>query len=107
MAFRDLKADFDRLNYAVVGISPDPLPDLDTFTANHDLPMLFLSDEGAAYASRVGVWVEKSMYGRTSMGIARSTFVIGADGVVRHVYFNVKPQGHAEQVRDALAAEAA
>lgn len=68
--------------------------------------MLLLSDEGAAYASRVGVWVEKSMYGKTYMGIARSTFVVGADGAVRHVYFNVKPQGHAEYVRDELASDA-
>ena len=105
MAFRDLKADFDRLNYAVVGISPDPLSDLDTFKANNDLPFVFLSDEGATYADRVGVWVEKSMYGRTFMGIARSTFVVGADGAVQAVYFNVKPQDHAEFVRDALAAE--
>ncbi len=104
MAFRDLKADFDQLDYAVVGISPDPLEDLDTFKANNDLPMLFLSDEGAAYANRVGVWVEKSMYGKTYMGIARSTFVIGADGTAQHVYFNVKQQEHAEYVRDELAA---
>lgn len=103
MAFRDLKADFDRLGYAVVGISPDPIADLDTFRASNDLPFLFLSDEGATYADSVGVWVEKTMYGRTFMGIARSTFVVRADGTVEAVYFNVKPQGHAEFVRDALA----
>jgi peroxiredoxin Q/BCP len=107
VAFRDLKADFDQLGYAVVGISPDPIADLDAFKANNDLPFLFLSDERATYADRVGVWVEKSMYGRTFMGIARSTFVIGADGTVQGVHFNVKPQGHAEFVRDALAADRA
>jgi len=105
VAFRDLKADFDRLGYAVVGISPDPIPDLDTFKANNELPFIFLADEGARYADRVGVWVEKSMYGKTYMGIARSTFTISADGAVQGVYFNVKVDGHAEFVRDALAAE--
>ena len=102
MAFRDLKADFDRLGYRVVGISPDPIPPLQTFKEKNDLPFLFLSDEGAATAQTHGVWVEKSMYGKTYMGIARSTFVVGGDGVVQAVYFNVKPQGHPEFVRDAL-----
>lgn len=102
MAFRDLKADFDRLEYNVVGISPDPVTPLLTFKENNDLPFLFLSDEGAVTAARHGVWVEKSMYGKTSMGIARSTFVTNRDGIVEAVYFNVKPQGHAEYVRDAI-----
>lgn len=102
MAFRDLKADFDRLGYHVVGISPDPIPPLMTFKENNNLPFLFLSDEGAHTAARHGVWVEKSMYGRTYMGVARSTFVVGADGTIEAVYFNVKPQGHAEYVRDAI-----
>ena len=103
MAFRDLKADFDQLGYHVVGISPDPVAPLHTFQEKNDLPFLFLSDEGAATAQKHGVWVEKSMYGKTYMGVARSTFVVGHDGTVEAVYFNVKPQGHAEYVRDALA----
>ena len=102
MAFRDLKADFDRLGYHVVGISPDPIPPLLTFQEKNGLPFLFLSDEGAATAQVHGVWVEKSMYGKTYMGVARSTFVVGSDNIVQAVYFNVKPQGHAEFVRDAL-----
>ncbi|MCA1670348.1 MAG: redoxin domain-containing protein [Thermomicrobia bacterium] len=102
MAFRDLKADFDRLGYHVVGISPDPIAPLHTFQANNALPFLFLSDEGATTAQKHGVWVEKSMYGKTYLGVARSTFVVGSDGTVEAVYFNVKPQGHAEFVRDAL-----
>jgi peroxiredoxin Q/BCP len=105
VAFRDLKADFDRLGYNVVGISPDPVPPLLTFRENNHLPFLFLSDEGATTAARHGVWVEKSMYGKTYMGVARSTFVTDQDGVVEAVYFNVKPQGHAEFVRDAIANE--
>ncbi|MCA1669828.1 MAG: redoxin domain-containing protein [Thermomicrobia bacterium] len=103
MAFRDLKADFDQLGYQVVGISPDPIPPLHTFQERNDLPFLFLSDEGATTAQKHGVWVEKSMYGKTYMGVARSTFVVGRDGTVQAIYFNVKPQGHAEFVRDALA----
>jgi peroxiredoxin Q/BCP len=104
VAFRDLKAEFDRLGYQVVGISPDPVPPLLTFKEKQSLPFLFLSDEGAETAQLHGVWVEKNMYGRTYMGVARSTFVVGSDGIVQAVYFNVKPQGHAETVRDDLAA---
>ena len=104
MAFRDLKADFDRLGYRVVGISPDPIAPLHTFQKNNGLTFLFLSDKDATTAQKHGVWVEKSMYGKTYMGIARSTFVVGSDGTVEAVYFNVKPQGHAEYVRDALEA---
>ena len=89
MAFRDLKAEFDALDYQVVGISPDPLPPLHEFKEKNDLPFLFLSDEGAATAQSHGVWVEKTNYGRTYMGIARSTFVVGPDGVLRAVFFNV------------------
>jgi thioredoxin-dependent peroxiredoxin len=106
VAFRDLKADFDRLGYNVVGISPDPLPPLHTFREKNNLPFLFLSDEGAATAARHGVWVEKSMYGKTYMGVARSTFVTDEHGTVEAVYFNVKPQGHADFVRDAIENEA-
>ncbi len=107
MAFRDLKADFDRLGYHVVGISPDPIPPLMKFKEKNGLPFLFLSDEGAATAQQHGVWVEKSMYGKTYMGIARSTFVVGTDGIVQAAFLNVKPQGHAEVVRDELAAKPA
>jgi peroxiredoxin Q/BCP len=106
VAFRDLKADFDRLGYNVVGISPDPIPPLQTFKENNGLPFLFLSDEGAATAAKHGVWVEKSMYGKTYMGVARSTFVVGADGIVQAVHFNVRPQGHAEYVRDQIENDA-
>jgi len=107
VAFRDLKADFDRLGYHVVGISPDPLPPLHTFKENNQLPFLLLSDEGAKTAASHGVWVEKSMYGKTYMGVARSTFVTDAHGVLEAVYFNVRPQGHAEFVRDAIENDAA
>jgi len=103
VAFRDLKADFERLGYRVVGISPDPVAPLHQFKEKNDLPFLFLSDPGGATAQKHGVWGEKSMYGKTYMGITRSTFVVGSDGTVEAVYYNVKPQGHAEFVRDALA----
>ena len=99
-----MKAEFDGSNVRVVGISPDPLPPLHEFREKNDLPFLFLSDEGAHIAQRHGVWVEKNMYGRTYMGVARSTFVVDGNGVVQALFFNVKPQGHAEDVRDALHA---
>ena len=105
MAFRDLKADFDRLGYRVVGISPDPVAPLHEFKEKNGLLFLFLSDVGAVTAQKHGVWVEKSMYGKTYTGVARSTFVVGSVGNVQAVYFNVKPQGHAEYVRDAIEGE--
>ena len=98
-----MKAEFDRQQYHVVGISPDPVKPLHTFQENNNLPFLFLSDEGAQTAQSHGVWVEKSMYGKTYMGVARSTFVVGNDGIVQEVFFNVKPQGHAEAVLASLA----
>ncbi|MBJ7456268.1 MAG: thioredoxin-dependent thiol peroxidase [Thermoleophilia bacterium] len=96
--FRDMKADYDAAGVRVIGVSPDPLKSHVKFRDKHDLPFTLLSDPEHTAAEAYGVWVEKSMYGRTYMGIERSTFVIGPDGVLREALYKVKPKGHAASV---------
>ena len=87
----------------VVGISPDSVKSQAKFKAKHELPFTLLADVDHKAAEAYGVWVEKSMYGRTYMGVERSTFLIGPDGKVRKIFHKVKPAGHAEEVLAALA----
>ena len=96
--FRDMKADYDAAGVRVIGVSPDPLKSHVKFRDKHDLPFTLLSDPEHEAAEAYGVWVEKSMYGRTYMGIERSTFVIGPDGVLKEALYKVKPKGHAASV---------
>ena len=88
----------------VFGISRDSVAKHDKFVAKHDLTTPLLSDEGSSVCEDYGVWVEKNMYGRKSMGIERSTFLIDGDGVVRNVWRKVKVPGHAEAVLEAAQA---
>ena len=73
------------------------------FKAAHDLPFTLLADTDHAIADRYGVWVEKQMYGRKFWGVARTTFVIDPGGRIAKIFRNVKPEGHAAAVADALA----
>jgi thioredoxin-dependent peroxiredoxin len=82
----------------VVGVSPDRPAAQAKFKEKYDLPFTLLADEEKAAAQAYGVWKEKNMYGKTVMGIARTTFVIGADGKIQRIYENVKAKGHAAQV---------
>ena len=100
---RDHKADYAKLDATVLGVSPDPVKPIAKFVDKFDLGFPLLSDEGHAVAEQYGVWVEKSMYGRTYMGNERTTFVIGPDGVITHVYRKVKPAEHDAKVLAALA----
>jgi thioredoxin-dependent peroxiredoxin len=100
--FRDARADYDAKGARIIGVSPDPLRSHASFRAQHDLHFTLLSDPDHTVAEAYGVWVEKSMYGRTYMGIERSTFVIGPDGVIREALYKVKPKGHAAQVLDLV-----
>ena len=77
---RDHAADYERAGAVVLGISPDPVAKIAKFAAKHSLGFPLLADEDHAVAERYGVWVEKSMYGRTYMGNERTTFVIDAEG---------------------------
>ena len=96
--FRDHRAEFDAKGIVLLGMSPDPVKAQSKFAVKYELPMPLLADTEHATAEAFGVWVEKSMYGKKYMGIDRSTFVIGPDGVVQHVFAKVKPNGHADEV---------
>jgi peroxiredoxin Q/BCP len=104
---RDHAADYDAAGAVVLGVSPDPVKAVKTFHDKQGLNFPLLSDEDHAVAEAYGVWVEKSMYGRTFWGNERTTFVIDEEGVVREVLRNVKPKQHDDQVLAALGAAAA
>jgi peroxiredoxin Q/BCP len=97
------RADYSSAGAVVFGVSPDPVKALRRFADKYGLDFPLLSDPDHATAEAYGVWAEKSMYGRTYWGIARTTFVIGADGVVARVLRNVKPATHDEHVLEALS----
>ena len=101
--FRDLQPDYEAAGARVIGVSPDPVTSHVRFRDKHGLPFTLLSDPDHAAAEAYGVWVEKSMYGKTYMGVERSTFVIGPDGVLTDVLYKVKPKGHAASVLGLVA----
>jgi thioredoxin-dependent peroxiredoxin len=100
--FRDRLPEYDAKGARVVGVSPDPPASHARFRGKHDLNFTLLSDPDHVAAEAYGVWVEKSMYGRTHMGIERSTFVIGPDGVLREALYGVRPKGHAASVLERV-----
>ncbi len=99
---RDHAADYDAAGVTVLGVSPDPVAKIATFAAKHNLSFPLLSDEDHSVAEAYGVWVEKSMYGRTYMGNERTTFVIDPEGTIREILRQVKPAEHDERVLAAL-----
>ena len=88
----------------VFGVSTDSVASHVRFRAKYALPFRLLADEDHAVAEAFGVWVEKTTRGRTYMGVERSTFIIGPDGRVEHVFPRVKPAEHVDQLLAALAA---
>jgi peroxiredoxin Q/BCP len=82
----------------VLGISADTPSAQKKFKEKHGLPYTLLADANKEIAGKFGVLKEKNMYGRKVMGIARTTFLIGPDGKIVHIFENVKPDGHAEEV---------
>ena len=86
----------------IIGISPDAPTKQAKFDQKYGLGFPLLADEDHAVADAYGVWVEKSMYGRTYMGNERTTFVIGPDGAIRQVFRSVKPAEHDDLVLGAL-----
>ena len=105
-AIRDAWSEFERAGAVVLGVSPDDVASHESFRADYELPFTLLADPDHKVAELYGVWAEKSRYGRTYMGIVRSTFVIGPDGVVEKVMRNVKPETHVDEVLAFLAAAA-
>ena len=101
---RDRAADYETVNAVVLGVSPDPPTKLRAFADRYGLPFTLLGDEDHSVAEKYGVWLEKSMYRRGYTGIERSTFVVGPDGKIEHVFRKVRPAEHDELVLGALAA---
>jgi thioredoxin-dependent peroxiredoxin len=100
---RDHRADYANAGAVVLGISPDPVAKVKKFHEKEALNFPLLADDGHAVADSYGVWVQKSMYGKTYMGNERTTFVIDADGRVARVLAKVRPAEHDELVLKALA----
>ncbi len=103
-AFRDMIDAFQSAGVAVVGVSTDGVASHQKFKAKHGLNFPLLADEERTLAEAFGVWVEKSMYGKTYMGMERASFLIDADGVVRQIWRKVKVPGHADAVLAAAKA---
>lgn len=100
--FRDAKASLAKFKAVVLGVSPDDAESHASFRAKFKLPFTLLCDPDHKVAEKYGAWREKNMYGKKSMGIARSTFLIDAKGRVAKVFKAVKTDVHAEQVLAAL-----
>ena len=101
---RDRYAEFERAGAIVLGISPDDAGSHVKFKEKYGLPFTLLADPEHEVAERYGVWGEKNYMGRTYMGVSRSTFLVGPDGVVTKVLHDVKPAAHADDVLAVLGA---
>jgi thioredoxin-dependent peroxiredoxin len=101
---RDHVEEYDAAGAVVLGVSPDPVKAVKRFHDKQGLNFALLADEDHAVAEQYGVWVEKSMYGKTYMGNERTTFVIDTDGMVTDVLRKVKPKEHDDLVLGALGA---
>ena len=104
IGFSGALEEFKAAGAKVFGISRDTMAKHDKFTAKHDLSVPLLSDENGEVTEAYGVWVEKNMYGRKSMGIERATFLIDAQGKIAQIWRKVKVPGHVEKVLEAVQA---
>jgi peroxiredoxin Q/BCP len=97
-------AAFAKAKIAILGVSPDPVQRLDRFRAKYGLSVSLASDESHRALETYGVWAKKSLYGRSYMGVLRTTFLIGADGRIARIWDRVRVEGHAEEVLAAAKA---
>ena len=102
--FTEMGAEFAAAGAKVIGISKDSVKKHEKFALKYDLGVTLVSDEGTDICERYGVWSEKSMYGKTYMGITRATFLIDAQGRIARVWPKVSVKGHAEEVLAAVRA---
>lgn len=102
--FRDALPAFERMGVRVLGVSPDSSSSHERFRAKYSLPFTLLSDSDKTLSTAYGVWALKKNYGREYMGVVRSTFLVGSDGLIRKVWRSVKVNGHVDQVQAAAAA---
>lgn len=99
-SMRDGKAALAELGYEIYGISPDSQKSHQNFCAKHELNFTLLSDTEKTMAEAFGVWVEKRMYGRTYMGIQRTTFIVNEEGVIEQIFEKVDTKNHYQQILD-------
>lgn len=99
-SFRDVQSDFDAVGAVILGVSADSVASHEKFAARHHLLFPLLSDADKTVSDAYGVWKEKSMYGKTFMGMVRTTFVIDREGIIRKVWPKVRVDGHIDEVLD-------
>jgi peroxiredoxin Q/BCP len=95
--FSKLRAEFQKAGTEILGVSADPVTAQDKFKKKHGLKIALLSDETHKMLEAYGVWGKKSMYGRTYMGVTRTTFLIGPDGRIARIWPKVRVDGHATE----------
>ena len=100
--FNDRLAEFSRSGVEVLGISPDGDESHRAFRERYGLGVRLLTDGDHAVMERYGAWGEKTLYGRTSVGVIRSTFLVGPDGRVERAWYNVRADGHAAKVLEIV-----
>ncbi len=96
--------EFEAAGASVVGVSKDSVRKHDNFVAKHNLGIPLLADEDGVLIEALGAWVEKKNYGRTYMGIERSTFLVDGEGVIRQIWRKVRVKGHVAEALDAVRA---
>jgi len=100
--FRDAYKKIEKTGALILGISPDTPKAQKKFEEKFDLPFTLLGDADKTVCNAYGVIQEKNMYGKKVMGVARTTFIIGPDGKIKHIFHKVKPEGHAAEVLEYL-----
>lgn len=94
--------DFTKANTEIYGVSADSCQSHQKFRNKHDITIQLLSDDSHGVMEKYGAWDEKKMYGKSFLGIKRSTFIIDPEGIIRHVWPNVKVKGHSDAVKQRL-----
>ena len=100
--FRDNLARIEAMGVRVIGASPDSIASHEKFISKHELPFTLLSDADKTLAEPLGVWGEKKNYGKTYMGIIRSTFLVAGDGTIVEAWRNLRVKGHVDKVIAAI-----
>lgn len=104
VAFSQLKGEFDKLGAALVGISPDSQRKHDKFKAKYGLEVYLASDPARQAIEAYGVWAEKTTFGRSYMGVVRTTFLIDAAGKIKKIWHVERVAGHAQEVLESVRA---
>lgn len=100
--FRDTYADYEKAGVPVLGISPDDVKKHHKFKTKYNLPFTLLADTDHAICELYGVWGRKKFMGKEYDGVFRTTYLIGKDGTILHVFENVKPEGHSQEILKVL-----